>query len=49
MLDLLRDILGSPPVGYEYLEYVVAAIFLLLVVKIVIDVFFSIFKLVVKW
>lgn len=49
MIDMLRDLLGSPPVGYEWVEYVLVCVVLLLVIKITIDVFFSIFRAVMKW
>lgn len=49
MIDMLRSLIGSPPGGYEWLEYVIAAVVLLLVIKITIDVFFSIFRTVMKW
>lgn len=49
MIDMLRNLIGSPPLGYEWLEYVISAVVLLLVIKITIDVFFSIFRAVMKW
>lgn len=49
MLDMLRDLIGSPPAGYEWVEYVLVCVVLLLVIKITIDVFFTIFRTVMKW
>lgn len=49
MVEAIRSILGSAPDGYAWLEYVVFAIILLFVVKVVIDVFFGIFRAVMKW
>lgn len=49
MLDALRSVIGSPAAGYEWMEYIVCAVVLMLVVKIVIDVFFSIFKAVTNF
>lgn len=49
MLDMLRGLIGSPPAGYEWVEYVLACVVLLLVIKITIDVFFTIFRVVMKW
>lgn len=49
MIDMLRDLIGSPPAGYEWVEYVLLSVVLLLVVKITIDVFFTIFRKVMKW
>lgn len=49
MLEAVRAILGQAPAGYAWLEYVVCAIALLLIIKIVIDVFFNIFRTVMKW
>lgn len=49
MVEAVRALIGSPPMGYELFEYIVLAILLLLVVKIVIDVFFSIFRVIFKW
>lgn len=49
MVDAIRALIGSPPMGYELFEYVVAAIVLLLVIKVVIDVFFSLFRVIFKW
>lgn len=49
MIDGLRSLIGSPPAGYELYEYLIAGVLLLLVVKIVIDVFFYIFRRIMKW
>lgn len=49
MIDMLRSIIGSPPADFEWVEYVICAVVLILVVKITIDVFFAIFRKVVKW
>ena len=49
MIELLRKLIGEPPVGFEWVEYILCAIVFLLVVKITIDVFFSIFRGVTKW
>ena len=49
MLDMLRDLIGYPPAGYEWVEYVLVCVVLLLVLKITIDVFFTIFRTVMKW
>ena len=49
MIDMLRSLVGSPPGGYEWVEYVVVCVVLLLVIKITIDVFFTIFRKVMKW
>lgn len=49
MLDAIRALIGPVPSGYEWLEYTVAAIILLFVLKVVIDVFFNIFRAVMKW
>lgn len=49
MLDMLRDLIGLPPAGYEWVEYVLVCVVLLLVIKITIDVFFTIFRAVMKW
>lgn len=49
MVDKIISLIGSAPVGYEWMEYIVCAVVLLLVCKIVIDVFFSIFKGLMKW
>lgn len=49
MIDLLRGLIGSPPAGFEWVEYVVVAVVLLLIIKITVDVFFTIFRKVMKW
>lgn len=49
MLDYIIQLIGEAPAGYEWMQYVVAAVLLLLVCKIVVDVFFSIFKGLMKW
>lgn len=49
MLDAIRSVIGAAPPGYEWLEYVVFAVILLFVLKVVIDVFFNIFRVVMKW
>lgn len=49
MVDKINAILGSAPAGFEWMSYVVYAILLLFVCKLVTDVFFSIFKGLMKW
>lgn len=49
MLDAFRAIVGSPPAGFEWVEYISLVVVLMLVIKITIDVFFSIMKAVFKW
>lgn len=49
MIELLRKLIGEPPVGFEWVEYILCVIVLLLILKITIDVFFSIFRGVTKW
>ena len=49
MLDALHAVIGIAPAGYEWLEYCVLAITLLFILKVVIDVFFNIFRAVMKW
>ena len=49
MIELLRKLIGDPPVGCEWVEYILCVIVFLLVVKITIDVFFAIFRGVTKW
>ena len=49
MVNYIIDLIGSAPAGYEWMQYCVAAILLLLVCKIVTDIFFSIFKGLMKW
>lgn len=49
MIDAVRALIGAPPAGYEVYEYFVCAVLLLLVVKVSIDVFFSIFRGITKW
>lgn len=49
MLDAIIELIGEAPAGYEWMQYAVAAVVLLLVCKIVVDVFFSIFKGLMKW
>lgn len=49
MINMLRDLIGSPPAGFEWVEYVIVAVVLLLIIKISIDVFFTIFRKVMKW
>lgn len=49
MLDAITQLIGEAPAGYEWMQYTVAAVVLLLVCKIVVDVFFSIFKGLMKW
>lgn len=49
MYDKIHALIGTPPAGYEWMDYIVCAVILLLVIKIVIDVFFSIFKGLMKW
>jgi len=49
VIDMLRNLIGSPPSGYEWVEYIIVAVVLLLIIKITIDVFFTIFRKVMKW
>lgn len=49
MIELLRKVIGEPPVGFEWAEYVICVVVLLLIIKITVDVFFSIFRGVMKW
>lgn len=49
MIELLRQVIGTPPAGFEWVEYILCAVVLLLIVKITIDIFFSIFRGVMKW
>ena len=49
MIDMLRSLIGSPPAGFEWVEYVIVSVVLILVIKITIDVFFGIFRKVMKW
>ena len=49
MIELLRKVIGEPPVSFEWIEYVICCVVLLLIIKITIDVFFSIFRTVMKW
>lgn len=49
MLDAFRAIVGSAPAGYEWMEYIAVVVILLLIIKISIDVFFSIMRTVFKW
>lgn len=49
MVELLRKLIGEPPVGFEWFEYILCVIVFLLIVKITIDVFFAIFRGVTKW
>lgn len=49
MVDKIISLIGAPPAGYEWMQYAVISLFLLLVCKIVTDIFFSIFKGLMKW
>lgn len=49
MLDQIQSLIGSPPPGYEWMQYVFVGVALLLIIKLVVDVFFSILKAVFKW
>lgn len=49
MIELLRKVIGEPPVGFEWVEYIICVVVLLLIIKITVDVFFSIFRGVTKW
>lgn len=49
MVDKIIALIGAAPEGYEWMQYVIAAVVLLLVCKIVTDIFFSIFKGLMKW
>lgn len=49
MVDYISELIGAAPAGYEWMQYVVCAVVLLLVCKIVVDIFFSIFKGLMKW
>ena len=49
MIELLRQLIGTPPIGFEWVEYILCATVFLLIVKITIDVFFAIFRGVMKW
>lgn len=39
MVDLIRGLIGIPPVGYEYIEYFVLAIIFLILVQGVFNIF----------
>lgn len=49
MFESIRALIGAAPDGYAWMEYVICAVILLLVCKIVVDIFFSIFKGLMKW
>ena len=49
MIEMLRALIGSPPAGFEWVEYVIVSVVLILIIKITIDVFFGIFRKVMKW
>lgn len=49
MLEAFRAIAGTAPTGYEWMEYIAVVVVLLLVIKISIDVFFTIMRTVFKW
>lgn len=44
MLDSVRALFGSPPPGYEVVEYIIVAVIFLLFVRVATDVFFAIFR-----
>lgn len=39
IVDIIRSFVGTPPFGYEWLEYGVAVIFLLFLLQFVTDLF----------
>lgn len=43
-IDQIRSLLGSPPVGYEFLEYIFSAVFLVFVVSSAIGLISAIFR-----
>ena len=44
LVDELRSLIGQPPVGYEFLEYIVVAFLLIFVVYSAVSILASIFK-----
>lgn len=44
MVQMLRDMIGLPPVGFEWLEYVFAGVLFLTIFQIVTDLFRSMGK-----
>lgn len=45
IIDLMRTLIGTPPEGYEYLEYVIGMFFVAITLKMFFQFFYWMFNL----